>query len=86
MRASYKDIAGLVRNLTPFNGNSMSATMNGRNEYWIFSYSTPIAVINFEENIFKLNARKYSSTSSRHQNIVRKAFPQLVEVSGPSEL
>lgn len=86
MRASYNDIKNLVRMLKPFVGNSMSATMNSRNEYWIFSYSTPIALINDELGIFRLNSRKYSSTTSRQQNIVRGAFPQIVEVSGPTEL
>lgn len=86
MRANYREIPQLVRNMVPFTGNTMSAVINSSGEYWIFSYSTPIAVIDPSKDIFKLNANKYSTTTSRQQNIIRRAFPQLVEVPSAKDL
>lgn len=86
MSANYREIPGLLQSLSAFDGNSMSARKNSNDEYWVYSYSTPIALIDPQKDIYQLNARRYSTTTSRQQNIVRKVFPWIKEVPSARDL
>lgn len=68
--ANYREIPAMVRNLEPFIGNSMLAVRTD-DSYIIFSYSTEIARVDLLSGEKEINETKYSSTTSRHQNIVR---------------
>ncbi len=75
---NYKTIEQKLRNLEPFRGNSMSARWYGET-YVVTSYSTDIAewVIETpdgEPEEYSVHPRKYSVTTSRHQNLVRRAW------------
>jgi len=87
-RATYKTMPALLATKTPFTHGSHSAYLDPDGEYRVFSYSTLIAVYSepakaqagFEAgwltspNPIWLNERKYSMTTSRLQNIIRKAW------------
>lgn len=67
---NYKTISTKLETLTPFRGNSLMAYWeNGI--YYVYSYSTIIAI---HDNSPKVHDTKYSQTTSRHQNLVRKAW------------
>jgi hypothetical protein len=67
---NYRSIPAALRNREPFNGNSMSARYDHTGDYVVFSYATEIARV--QPNGAKVtNDRKYSHTTSRHQNLVR---------------
>lgn len=69
---NYKDIEVKLSNLTPFKGNSASATMEGNN-YVVKSYNTIIAKYNVDKKELEyFDEKKYSSTTSRLQNMIRK--------------
>lgn len=69
---NYKVIEQKLRNLEPFRGNTMTAVYVGE-VYKIYSYSTLIAEIGNMGNKL-LNDTKYSVTTSKHQNIIRRAW------------
>ena len=78
---NYKTIATKLENLEPFNGNTMTAKADktwGRFEYKIYSYNTLIAEKVWDgsegEWFTWLNDTKYSVTTSKHQNIIRRAW------------
>jgi len=74
---NYKQILDKLENMTPFSGNSMSAQFAGQ-AYLVYSYSTLIAeqwwVPQVGEWYKYVVAGKFSTTTSRHQNLVRKAW------------
>ena len=74
--ANYRQIETAVHTLTPFAGNSSRGVWEGDGqdrEYCVYSYSTLIATYNtFGRATMK--ARKYSQTTTRLQNIIRKAW------------
>ena len=74
---NYQTIAAKLANLTPFSGNTMSAQFAGQ-AYLVYSYSTLIAeqwwVPQVGEWYKYVVAGKFSTTTSRHQNLVRKAW------------
>lgn len=82
MYANYSQIERALITLTPFTGNSSRGVWEGNGsdrEYCVYSYSTLIATYNtFGRATMK--ARKYSQTTSRLQNIIRKAWTDLQEV------
>lgn len=75
---SYKEIEQRLRDLEPFRGNSLHAMKNldlGCLE--VYSYSTLIARAwprNGAIAVTFWNDRKYSVTTSRHQNLIRRAW------------
>ena len=78
---SYKVIETKLTNLEPFNGNSLSAKAEnawGSLVYRVYSYNTLIATKSWHgdegEWSTYLNPEKYSVTTSRHQNLIRKAW------------
>ena len=62
----------LIATRTPFTHGSHSAYLDTDGTYRVFSYSTEIATAKGDEITF--NDRKYSMTTSRLQNIIRKAW------------
>lgn len=48
--------------------------------YWVYSYSTPIAW--YTKDGWYVVAQKFSSTTSKHQNYVRRAIAQANEMAG----
>jgi hypothetical protein len=73
MQDNYKTIESKLRNREPFNGNSLRAYWAG-SDYRVISYSTMIAAYLADESKTYINDTKYSVTTSRHQNLVRKAW------------
>ena len=67
-----------LRNLEPFRGNSMSGYWNdNKGGLDVYSYNTAIGqalFVNGEIVVDYFNPEKYSNTTSRHQNLVRKAW------------
>ena len=70
---SYKVIENKLKRLEPFNGNSMSGYIF-ENDYLVFSYNTIIARHRMNSWTYSINPEKYSVTTSRHQNLVRRAW------------
>lgn len=67
---NYKTIESKLATLTPFKGNSLLGYWeNG--VYYVVSYATIIAIYDTEA---KVTERKYSVTTSRHQNLVKRAW------------
>lgn len=76
LKATYRDMGSRIRNLEPY-AHASSAGARGPREYVIVSYTTPIAVARLKDDgswEYRLNARKYSATTSRLQNIIRRAW------------
>ena len=78
---NYKTIEKKLLNLESFSGNTMSARAEhsrGRFEYKIYSYQTLVAVRTYDglegEWFDWLNPNKYSTTTSRHQNLIKRAW------------
>lgn len=69
---NYKVIEQKIRNLEPFKGNTLTGVYVGE-VYKIFSYSTLIAEVGNMGNKL-INDTKYSVTTSKHQNIIRRAW------------
>ena len=72
-QANYREIETLLGFKIPFKGNSCHATLDG-NTYAVYSYSTLIATLDTATKEINLNERKYSVTTSRLQNLIRKAW------------
>lgn len=80
-RATYKTMPALLATLTPFVHGSAHAIKREtatRMEYDVYSYSTLIGTVVWDgsEGEYEkfLNESKYSMTTSRLQNIIRKAW------------
>lgn len=76
---SYKSMETAIKNCVPFEGNSARGVWDGET-YKVYSYRTLIATV---EGSFagrdgrgevELDTRKYSVTTSRLQNIIRRAY------------
>ena len=68
---SYKVIEHKLDTLTPFKGNSMSGMWHG-GTFVVYSYNTPIGYSNLSG--FAIEDRKYTVTTSRHQNLLRRVW------------
>lgn len=42
------------------------------NTAWFYSYDTAIAKVNYSNKLVYINSRKYSQTTSKHQNLVQR--------------
>jgi hypothetical protein len=73
---SYEQIETKLRNLEPFRGNSMMGLLDEWGSYKVYSYSTQIAQAYPTASGIraKMNNEKFSTTTSRHQNLIRKAW------------
>lgn len=72
-KATYATMPALLASRTPFKHGSCHAYTEANGNYVVFSYSTLIAGIT-ASGVKTLNERKYSVTTSRLQNIIRKAW------------
>ena len=75
---NYKAIENKLANFQDFEGNSMSGSRHA-GIYSVWSYGTLIADYKFGtlddgEPRIKFNATKFSTTTSRHQNLIRKVW------------
>ena len=68
---NYKTIEQKLQTLTPFHGNSLSAYWNG-GAYYVESYTTVIARASGDKR--EVSSTKYSVTTSRQQNLIRRAW------------
>ena len=68
---NYRTIEHKLRNRETFRGNSMHGFWNG-NTFEVYSYRTIIAM--HRDGIGAVIDKKYSTTTSRHQNLIRKAW------------
>lgn len=78
---NYKTIEQKLKNLEPFHGNSMKAIARqtwGSMVYDVYSYDTLIATKSWYgdegEWFTDVSTTKYSTTTSRHQNLIRRAW------------
>ena len=73
---SYKEIDTKLANLEPFRGNSMMGLFDEWGSYRVYSYSTQIAQAYPTASGIraKMNNEKYSVTTSRHKNLIRRAW------------
>ena len=69
---NYKTIETKLANREAFRGNSLHAFYLGE-VYKVYSYYTLIAEIGNMGNKL-VNSQKYSVTTSRHQNLIRRAW------------
>ena len=72
--ANYRQIEKAQSGLQEFTGNSARGAWDSEGIYTVFSYNTPIAKANVRTGGVVLNVRKYSVTTSRLQNIIRRAW------------
>lgn len=73
---NYRQIETALKNCVPFKGNSCHATFSISDGYYrVYSYGTLIArIMPYTRAHYQLNSRKYSQTTSRLQNIVKRAW------------
>ena len=87
---NYRDMPEQIRNFEAFTHGSCHSINNLDKEYIVVSYSTPIARAKFDgvRWHYLLNTRQYSSTTSRLQNIIRRAWAgeKMEEVDGDKAL
>lgn len=70
---NYKQVEQLLKERKPFkHTDSMHAEIDG-DTYKIYSYRTLIASYNFETEKWWIDDTRYSVTTSKQQNIVRRA-------------
>lgn len=74
--ANYRQIEKALNGLQEFTGNSARGEMEGHT-YYVFSYRTLIAVANLKTGGVAINSHKYSATTSRLQNIIRRAWSDM---------
>lgn len=71
-KLNYTQVERAIAERVPFTGNSCRGVLDYDGAYIVYSYSTPIAQV--FDGKYSLNARKYSVTTSRLQNIIRRAW------------
>ena len=68
----------MERNLQAFKtcraSNLLAVKNEGEFSYVIYSYATPICKVTLHGSVQWFDSRYYSPTTSRHQNIIRRAF------------
>ena len=70
---NYKEVQSLIEARKPFkHAHSMRAEITDTH-YNIYSYSTLIASFDFEMCEWWMNEKKYSVTTSKQQNLIRRA-------------
>ena len=74
--ANYRQMETAIRRMQDFTGNSARGSWDDEGMYTVYSYTTPIAKANARTGGMVINARKYSVTTSRLQNIIRRAWSE----------
>lgn len=70
---SYRQMEDAIRERREFTGNSAYATLQA-GVYCVYSYQTLIASYDVASSEVFYNPRKYSNTTSRLQNIIKRAW------------
>jgi hypothetical protein len=71
---TYDQMERLIKNRTPFIGNSVHAELNSDGSYVIYSYKTVIAQIEDNGDIYFDN-RYWSNTTNKIQSIIKECIP-----------
>lgn len=69
-----KEVENYLASKTPFQASNIFATINERGEYVVYSYQTVILTVKEDGTISYFDERFYSTTTSKLQNKIRKAF------------
>lgn len=81
MQCNYRQIEDRLELFQPFRGNSMTGNWTADNEtFVVWSYSTIIAEYDATTGNAWINHRRYSRTTSRQQNLIRKVWGPLLPV------
>jgi hypothetical protein len=72
-RIANYDAAKFIAQMEPFQGSNLRGEKFGDN-YTVFSYWTEMLNINTATGEIRHNERKYSRTTSKHQNYIRQAL------------
>lgn len=83
MYHNYQQIPALAESLKPFSGNRISGgyPAGDRSQYFVFSYNMLIGKWDAIYNRYTIYTRRVSNTTSRHQNLLKRAWannPNLV--------
>lgn len=70
-KLNYTQIETALKNRVPFTGNSCHAYLDGE-QYRVISYSTLVATS--ENGVGWVTPQKYSQTTSKLQNIIKRAW------------
>ena len=70
---NYKTIESKLAQHQTFTGNSLTARRGSMGHYEVYSYQTCIARW-FAGGLPWVDSAKYSVTTSRHQNLIKKAW------------
>lgn len=81
-RPNYKQIEHLLKALAPFkHGHSMHAVSTVE-AYEVYSYRTLIARYEYATGDCWINPERYSVTTSKQQNLLRRAWAQKPVLAG----
>lgn len=70
---TYSSIETKLKDHKKFNGNSSRGFWDS-GTYRVYSYDTEIANYNYHTKEFWIDSKRYSVTTSRLQNIIRKVW------------
>lgn len=71
---NYRDMSEAIANREDFDGSSASGLTETSGKYVIKSYKTVMAIIDQNGQVEYYNDKHYSSTTSRLQNIIKRAY------------
>jgi hypothetical protein len=72
-QTNYQDMLHKLERRIPFRGNSCHSYIDCYGIYRVVSYTTHVASYDFDDKIW-INPEKYSSTTSRLQNLIKRAW------------
>lgn len=67
-----REFPALIAARKPFRGNSVTAEKTQRGNYCVYSYDTLIAEWDNDGEMIHFDEKRYSSTTSKIQNLIRK--------------
>lgn len=76
LKVTYRDMEERIRLMDSY-AHGSSVGVRGPREYAVVSYNTPIAAARLTDSgewEYRMTSRKYSATTSRLQNIIRRAW------------
>lgn len=76
IRDNRHEIRREIKRCNPIMGSNFMATWVTEDLYVVFSYTTPIAWFYAEDRCWEMDDTKYSSTTSKIQNIVREVIDE----------
>jgi hypothetical protein len=75
MRDNYRDIAQALARREAFSGHTIFGVRLPTDTYVVYSYGTLILRVAGGRVVY-FDDRRYSKTTSRHQSLIRQAFPE----------